>query len=186
MLNRIPEWYLDLMYGCWKLFELFSHSNKLHPQSCYIHTLHRLYDLLEEIKSGKSSELKPIYGYRKFRVNRKNDRSLIFQPWIRFDSKNFLKKLGYCLAGHSSNNFVRQKQELFELFEKEIQKQDSDKSITNTNDNIDSKESSKHQFIIVMHDYINLQMWILQIIDPFKNHHQRKDPAVDSFVTEND
>ncbi|CAG8508993.1 11649_t:CDS:2 [Diversispora eburnea] len=48
-----------------ELLELFSHSNKLHPQSCYIsryiHTLHGLYDLLEEIKSGKSSELlKPI------------------------------------------------------------------------------------------------------------------------------
>ncbi|CAG8569696.1 3643_t:CDS:2 [Diversispora eburnea] len=44
-----------------ELFELFSHSNKLHPQSCYIsrsiHTLHGLQDLLDEIKSGKSSEL---------------------------------------------------------------------------------------------------------------------------------
>ena len=34
-------------------------SRKLHPQSCYIsryiHTLHELHDLLEEIKSGKSS-----------------------------------------------------------------------------------------------------------------------------------
>ncbi|RHZ48139.1 hypothetical protein Glove_557g57 [Diversispora epigaea] len=42
-----------------ELFELFSYSNKLHPQSCYfgryIHTLHGLHDLLEEIKSGKSS-----------------------------------------------------------------------------------------------------------------------------------
>ncbi|CAG8582926.1 209_t:CDS:2, partial [Diversispora eburnea] len=42
-----------------KLFELLSYSNKLHPQSCYIgryiHTLHGLHDLLEEIKSGKSS-----------------------------------------------------------------------------------------------------------------------------------
>ncbi|CAG8631252.1 4352_t:CDS:2, partial [Diversispora eburnea] len=42
-----------------ELFELFSHSSKLHPQSCYmsryIHTLHGLNDLLEEIKSGKSS-----------------------------------------------------------------------------------------------------------------------------------
>ncbi|CAG8569757.1 3646_t:CDS:2 [Diversispora eburnea] len=43
-----------------ELFELFSHSNKLHPQSCYIsrniYTLHGLHDLLEEIKSGKSSD----------------------------------------------------------------------------------------------------------------------------------
>ncbi|RHZ49228.1 hypothetical protein Glove_527g13 [Diversispora epigaea] len=43
-----------------ELFELFSHSSKLHPQSCYIsrciHTLHGLHDLLEEIKSGKSSD----------------------------------------------------------------------------------------------------------------------------------
>ncbi|RHZ78851.1 hypothetical protein Glove_155g131 [Diversispora epigaea] len=43
-----------------ELFELFSHSNKLHPQSCYIsrniHTLHGLHDLLEEIKSGKSPD----------------------------------------------------------------------------------------------------------------------------------
>ncbi|RHZ44154.1 hypothetical protein Glove_756g33 [Diversispora epigaea] len=42
-----------------ELFELFSHSSKLHPQSCYvsryIHTLHGLHDLLEEIKSGKHS-----------------------------------------------------------------------------------------------------------------------------------
>ncbi|RHZ78906.1 hypothetical protein Glove_155g53 [Diversispora epigaea] len=39
---------------------LFSDSNKLHSQSCYInryiHTLHGLHDLLEEIKSGKSSD----------------------------------------------------------------------------------------------------------------------------------
>ncbi|RHZ73032.1 hypothetical protein Glove_233g21 [Diversispora epigaea] len=44
-----------------ELFKLFLHSNKLHPQSCYInrsiHTLHGLHDLLEEIKSGKSSEI---------------------------------------------------------------------------------------------------------------------------------
>ncbi|RHZ84231.1 hypothetical protein Glove_84g46 [Diversispora epigaea] len=43
-----------------ELFELFSHSSKLHPQSCYvsryIRTLHGLHDLLEEIKSGKSSD----------------------------------------------------------------------------------------------------------------------------------
>ena len=42
-----------------ELFELFSHSSKLYPQSCYIsryiHTLHGLHDLLEEIKSGKSA-----------------------------------------------------------------------------------------------------------------------------------
>ncbi|RHZ84222.1 hypothetical protein Glove_84g126 [Diversispora epigaea] len=40
-----------------ELLELFSHSSKLHPQSCYInrpiHTLYGLHDLLEEIKSGK-------------------------------------------------------------------------------------------------------------------------------------
>ncbi|CAG8579530.1 8989_t:CDS:2, partial [Diversispora eburnea] len=49
-----------------ELFELLSYSNKLHPQSCYIgryiHTLHGLQDLLEEIKSGNSSDpnlLKP-------------------------------------------------------------------------------------------------------------------------------
>ncbi|CAG8634133.1 7978_t:CDS:2, partial [Diversispora eburnea] len=39
-----------------ELFEKFLHS---HPQSCYvsrsIHTLHGLHDLLDEIKSGKSS-----------------------------------------------------------------------------------------------------------------------------------
>ncbi|RHZ78878.1 hypothetical protein Glove_155g64 [Diversispora epigaea] len=44
-----------------ELFELFSYSSKLHPQSCnfsrYIHTLHGLQDLLEEITSGKSSDL---------------------------------------------------------------------------------------------------------------------------------
>ncbi|RHZ44137.1 hypothetical protein Glove_756g20 [Diversispora epigaea] len=43
-----------------KLFELFLYSSKLHPQSFYIgryiHTLHGLHDLLEEIKSGKSSD----------------------------------------------------------------------------------------------------------------------------------
>ncbi|RHZ81734.1 hypothetical protein Glove_117g311 [Diversispora epigaea] len=43
-----------------ELFELFSHSNMLHPQSYYIgrsiHTLHGLCELLEEIKSGKSSD----------------------------------------------------------------------------------------------------------------------------------
>ncbi|CAG8514081.1 7852_t:CDS:2 [Diversispora eburnea] len=43
-----------------ELLELFAHSSKLHPQSCYIgryiHTLHGLNDLLEEIKSGKSSD----------------------------------------------------------------------------------------------------------------------------------
>ncbi|RHZ84250.1 hypothetical protein Glove_84g100 [Diversispora epigaea] len=43
-----------------ELFDLFSHSSKLHPQSCYIgryiHTLHEFRDLLEEIKSGKSSD----------------------------------------------------------------------------------------------------------------------------------
>ncbi|RHZ46346.1 hypothetical protein Glove_624g35 [Diversispora epigaea] len=43
-----------------ELFELFSHSNKLNPQSYYIsryiYTLHGLHDLLEEIKSGKSSD----------------------------------------------------------------------------------------------------------------------------------
>ncbi|RHZ84197.1 hypothetical protein Glove_84g55 [Diversispora epigaea] len=48
-----------------ELLELFSHSSKLHPKSCYngryIHTLHGLHHLLEEIKSGKSSDpnLKP-------------------------------------------------------------------------------------------------------------------------------
>ncbi|RHZ78832.1 hypothetical protein Glove_155g70 [Diversispora epigaea] len=49
-----------------ELFKLFSSSSKLHPQSCYtgryIHTLHRLRDILEDIKSGKSSDpnlLKP-------------------------------------------------------------------------------------------------------------------------------
>ncbi|RHZ84182.1 hypothetical protein Glove_84g133 [Diversispora epigaea] len=43
-----------------ELFELFSHSSKLHPQSSsisrYIHTLHGLHNLSEEIKSGKSSD----------------------------------------------------------------------------------------------------------------------------------
>ncbi|RHZ84195.1 hypothetical protein Glove_84g50 [Diversispora epigaea] len=43
-----------------EFLELFSHSSKLHPQSCFIsrniHTLHGLHDLLEEIKSGKSSD----------------------------------------------------------------------------------------------------------------------------------
>ncbi|RHZ84202.1 hypothetical protein Glove_84g113 [Diversispora epigaea] len=43
-----------------ELFELFSHLSKLNSQSCYIgryiHTLHGFHDLLEEIKSGKSSD----------------------------------------------------------------------------------------------------------------------------------
>ncbi|CAG8597582.1 2777_t:CDS:2 [Diversispora eburnea] len=43
-----------------ELLEFFSYSSKLHPQSYYIgryiHTLHGLHDLLEEIKSGKSSD----------------------------------------------------------------------------------------------------------------------------------
>ncbi|RHZ83847.1 hypothetical protein Glove_87g81 [Diversispora epigaea] len=40
-----------------ELFELFSYSSMLRPQSCYIiHTLHRLHDLLEEIKSGKTPD----------------------------------------------------------------------------------------------------------------------------------
>ncbi|RHZ84203.1 hypothetical protein Glove_84g114 [Diversispora epigaea] len=48
-----------------ELFELFPRSSKLNPKSCYISryilTLHGLYDLLEEIKSGKSPDpnLKP-------------------------------------------------------------------------------------------------------------------------------
>ncbi|RHZ84247.1 hypothetical protein Glove_84g106 [Diversispora epigaea] len=43
-----------------ELLEFFSYSSKLHPESCYIskciHTLYGLHDLLEEIKSGKSSD----------------------------------------------------------------------------------------------------------------------------------
>ncbi|RHZ84484.1 hypothetical protein Glove_81g64 [Diversispora epigaea] len=43
-----------------ELFELFSYSSKLHPQSCYIgrniHTLHGLRNSLEDIKSGKSPD----------------------------------------------------------------------------------------------------------------------------------
>ncbi|CAG8579552.1 8990_t:CDS:2 [Diversispora eburnea] len=43
-----------------ELFELFSHSSKLHPQTCYIsryiHTLHGLHYLLEDLKSGKSAD----------------------------------------------------------------------------------------------------------------------------------
>ncbi|CAG8514061.1 7851_t:CDS:2 [Diversispora eburnea] len=43
-----------------ELFELFSYSNKLHPQSCYIsryiHTLNGLYDRLDDLKSGKSAD----------------------------------------------------------------------------------------------------------------------------------
>ncbi|RHZ83952.1 hypothetical protein Glove_86g86 [Diversispora epigaea] len=43
-----------------ELFELFSYSSNLHPQSNYnsryIHTLHELHDLLEDFKSGKSSD----------------------------------------------------------------------------------------------------------------------------------
>ncbi|RHZ84268.1 hypothetical protein Glove_84g51 [Diversispora epigaea] len=43
-----------------EFLELFSHSNKLHSQSCYIsrgiHTLHGLRDLLEDLKSGKSAD----------------------------------------------------------------------------------------------------------------------------------
>ncbi|RHZ44153.1 hypothetical protein Glove_756g32 [Diversispora epigaea] len=43
-----------------ELFELFSHSSKLHLQSCYIsrciHTFRGLQDSLEEIKSGNSSD----------------------------------------------------------------------------------------------------------------------------------
>ncbi|CAG8613097.1 11429_t:CDS:2, partial [Diversispora eburnea] len=43
-----------------ELFELFSYSSKLHPQSCYISryifTLYGLNDLLEDLKSGKSSD----------------------------------------------------------------------------------------------------------------------------------
>ncbi|RHZ84236.1 hypothetical protein Glove_84g43 [Diversispora epigaea] len=50
-----------------ELFELFSYSSKLHPQSCnisrYIHTFHGLHYLLEDLKSGKS----PGHSYyRKF------------------------------------------------------------------------------------------------------------------------
>ncbi|RHZ81719.1 hypothetical protein Glove_117g393 [Diversispora epigaea] len=48
-----------------EFFELFSYSSKLHPQSCYfsrsIHTLHGLHDLLEEIKSGQSSDPNLLY-----------------------------------------------------------------------------------------------------------------------------
>ncbi|CAG8537306.1 17_t:CDS:2 [Diversispora eburnea] len=43
-----------------EFLELFSNSNKLHSQSCYIsrciHTLHGLRDLLEDLKSGKSAD----------------------------------------------------------------------------------------------------------------------------------
>ncbi|RHZ84211.1 hypothetical protein Glove_84g38 [Diversispora epigaea] len=43
-----------------ELFKLFSYSNKLHPQSCYIsrhiHTFHGLHYLLEDLKSGKSAD----------------------------------------------------------------------------------------------------------------------------------
>ncbi|RHZ78828.1 hypothetical protein Glove_155g75 [Diversispora epigaea] len=47
-----------------ELFDLFSHSSKLHPQSYYIgqsiHTLYGLDDILKEIRSG-NLQLKPIY-----------------------------------------------------------------------------------------------------------------------------
>ncbi|RHZ78870.1 hypothetical protein Glove_155g95 [Diversispora epigaea] len=43
-----------------EFFELFLHSSKLHPQSCYngqyIHTLHGLHYLLKDLKSGKSAD----------------------------------------------------------------------------------------------------------------------------------
>ncbi|RHZ84237.1 hypothetical protein Glove_84g41 [Diversispora epigaea] len=43
-----------------ELFELFSYSSKLHPQSCYIsryiHTFHGLHYLLEDLISGKSAD----------------------------------------------------------------------------------------------------------------------------------
>ena len=52
-----------------ELFELFSRSSKLHPQSCYIsryiHTIHGSHDLLEEIKSGKSSGIFLIILFNK-------------------------------------------------------------------------------------------------------------------------
>ncbi|RHZ83958.1 hypothetical protein Glove_86g216 [Diversispora epigaea] len=71
-----------------ELFELFSHSSKLHPQSCYIsryiHTLHGLHDLLEEIKSGKSSDpnlLKP------------NESTILRSNSYDFYSKELLKPI---------------------------------------------------------------------------------------------
>ncbi|RHZ84258.1 hypothetical protein Glove_84g142 [Diversispora epigaea] len=59
-----------------ELFELFSHSSKIHPQSCYIgrciRTLHGLHYLLEEIKSGKSSDPNLLLKFNESSVNTHN------------------------------------------------------------------------------------------------------------------
>ncbi|RHZ83918.1 hypothetical protein Glove_86g51 [Diversispora epigaea] len=69
-----------------ELFELFSHSSKLHPQSYYIsryiHTLHGLHDLLEEIKSGKSSGSFKLENDLILNFNNKNNKIYGSIPYI--------------------------------------------------------------------------------------------------------
>ncbi|RHZ78822.1 hypothetical protein Glove_155g7 [Diversispora epigaea] len=64
-----------------ELFELFSHSSKLHPQSCYIsrsiHTLHGLQDLLEEIKSGNSSDPNILKSNESYNIDSKDSLKFI-------------------------------------------------------------------------------------------------------------
>ncbi|RHZ48180.1 hypothetical protein Glove_557g1 [Diversispora epigaea] len=64
-----------------ELFKLFSHSSKLHPQSCYIsrsiHTLHGLQDLLEEIKSGNSSDPNILKSNESYNIDSKDSLKFI-------------------------------------------------------------------------------------------------------------
>ncbi|CAG8565086.1 7380_t:CDS:2 [Diversispora eburnea] len=74
-----------------ELFELSSHSSKLHPQSCYIgryiHTLHGLNDLLVEIKSGKSSDPNLLLKSNKSSTSSVNDHNIDEEAEIQSKQK---------------------------------------------------------------------------------------------------
>ncbi|RHZ84244.1 hypothetical protein Glove_84g10 [Diversispora epigaea] len=77
-----------------ELFELFSYSNKLHPQSCYIsryiYTLHGLHDLLEEIKSGKSSDPNLLLKSNESITSSDNTHNIDEETEIQSKQKNFI------------------------------------------------------------------------------------------------
>ncbi|RHZ84204.1 hypothetical protein Glove_84g82 [Diversispora epigaea] len=107
-----------------ELFELFSHSSKLHPQSCYIgryiHTLHGLHDLMEEIKSGKSSEWYLNLMYRCWSGDpseRPTAAELVdlFSAVINAVDNNITQQLKIADENQKYTS-KSQKQELFELF----------------------------------------------------------------------
>ncbi|RHZ78823.1 hypothetical protein Glove_155g6 [Diversispora epigaea] len=75
-----------------EFFEIFSNSNKLHPQSSYtgryIHTLHGFHDLLEEIKSGKSPDPNLLF---KFNESTISTHSIDGETEIQSEQKNVIQ-----------------------------------------------------------------------------------------------